>query len=221
MIRHLIFDLDGTLVDSCATCVAILSGMLAERDTDHTIDPLEARPWMSLGGRQMVEALLGPACGDPAAELDEFRTRYNGVTTSRSALFPRVAESLILLRDAGFTLSICSNKPQGLCEKVLADTGIGGLFQTVVGSRPGVRVKPDPDLLYITLQELGARPEECLFIGDSELDHRVSAGAGIPFNFMTYGYAEEGWQPNDAAAFDCFAIMSQSILESVALAGVK
>lgn len=221
MIRHLIFDLDGTLVDSCTTCVEILSGMLAERDTDHVIDPVKARPWMSLGGLQMVEALLGPACGDPAVELKEFRSRYSGVTTSETALFPGVAESLRVLRDAGFTLSICSNKPQGLCDKVLLDTGLGEVFRVVVGSRPGLRVKPAPDLLDATLQGLGAQPEECLFIGDSELDHRVSSNAGIPFKFMTYGYAEEGWLPDDAAAFDCFAMMSRSILESVAPAGVR
>jgi phosphoglycolate phosphatase len=218
MIRQLIFDLDGTLVDSCSICVKILSEMLTERGSDHCIDPLTARPWMSIGGANMVSALLGPACGDPDRDIDEFRARYQLVVTPEATLFDGVKDGLTQLRAAGFTLSICSNKPQNLCDKVLADTGIAPLFDAVVGLRPELRRKPAPDMLQATLKALHAAPAECLYIGDSEIDHQVATEAGLPFVFMSYGYAEPKFTHEQEDSFDCFHTMSQAVLSRIARA---
>jgi len=211
MPRHLIFDLDGTLVDSCAICVEILSAMLAERGSTHTIDPQAARPWMSVGGAQMVAALLGPACGDPDAEIAEFRRRYAIMQTRADSLFTGVADGLARLHGAGHRLSICSNKPQNLVENVLRDTALAPLFTSVVGSRAGVPTKPAPDLLALVLAQTGATPDQCLFIGDSEIDHQIADAAGIPFLFVTYGYAHADYvAPEDS--FDHFAALTSAIL---------
>lgn len=212
MIRQLIFDLDGTLVDSCSICVQILGAMLEERGSEHGIDPITARPWMSVGGPAMVSALLGPACQDPQRDIEEFRARYRETTTPPEALFAGVAEGLAHFQDAGFTLSICSNKPQDLCDQVLEHTGISGLFDTVVGLRPGLRAKPELDLLSETLDALRCVPGECLFIGDSEIDHEVADKAGIPFIFMSYGYAVPEYRNPDGVSFDCFRTMSRSVV---------
>lgn len=212
MTRHLIFDLDGTLVDSAAICCDILSGMLRDRNSDQVIDVPHARQYMSHGGEQMVAALLGPACGDPAAELTEFRARYSRTPTPPSALFPEVSAGLHALHDAGFRLSICSNKPQHLCNQVLADTGLARLFGQVVGGQEGLRAKPEPDLLDEVLRRSRAVPADCLFIGDSELDHQAARARQIPFLFVTYGYAARNWLPDDSAAFDCFGELAGDIL---------
>jgi phosphoglycolate phosphatase len=211
VIRQLIFDLDGTLVDSCSTCVQILSGMLEDRGSDHRIDATSARPWMSVGGGQMVAALLGPACEDPHQDIAEFRARYRETMTPPDALFPGVVEGLSQLYDDGFALSICSNKPQELCDQVLRDTGIRDLFQVVVGLRPGLRAKPEVDLLHEVLTVQRCSPGECLFIGDSEIDHQVAERVGIPFVFMSYGYAVPVYEPEEKASFDCFRTMAQDI----------
>lgn len=212
VIRHVIFDLDGTLVDSCAVCVDILSDILAERGSARTIDPVGARSYMSRGGLDMVTALLAEATRDPQADLADFRARYQVRRTSIDTLFPGVTEGIRRLHAAGVTLSICSNKPQGLCEKVLEDTGLADYFTVVIGGRPELRAKPAPDLLDAVLDRLGCTVEECLFVGDSELDHAVAVAAGMPFHFMTYGYAESGWVPQHGASFDCFATMTGTIL---------
>lgn len=213
MIRHVIFDLDGTLVDSCGLCVGILTAMLRDRGSDHTIDVNFARPFMSHGGERMIAALLGPACGNAAAELADFRTRYEVTTTPVQALFAGVGESLASLRDAGVRMAICSNKPQNLCEQVLEDTGLTHFFDVVVGRRPGLQPKPAMDLLEVTLDELGANPEGCLFVGDSALDKAVADAASIPFIFLSYGYAEAGWVPYDSDQFDCFIKMTSAIVQ--------
>jgi phosphoglycolate phosphatase len=207
----LIFDLDGTLVDSCAICVEILSDMLAARGSAHSIDPIAARPWMSVGGAKMVAALLGPACGDPDAEIAEFRRLYALKQTRPDTLFAHVGTGLARLAQAGHALAICSNKPQNLVDNVLRDTGLAALFTSVVGQRPGLRSKPAPDMLDAVLTELGAAPDQCLFIGDSEIDHQVAQDAGMGFLFVTYGYAHADYiAPQDS--FDCFGALCDAVL---------
>jgi phosphoglycolate phosphatase len=200
----LVFDLDGTLVDSNAACVEILRAMLQARGSANTIDERSAAAYMSRGGREMVRALLADACTDPDADLGEFRERYASHTTSRETLFPGVARGLESLAVAGFTMAICSNKPQALCEKVLDDTGLAQWFRTVVGSRPALRPKPDPDLLDCVLSAHRLARGEGVFIGDSEIDHAVARSAGMAFHFLSWGYAEAGWTPPDATVHHSF-----------------
>jgi phosphoglycolate phosphatase len=205
MQRFLLFDLDGTLVDSNGVCVHILQGMLAERGSSRLIDPVASMQHMSKGGEHMVRALLAEDCGDAATDLAEFRARYAKHKTPRESLFEGVASGLERLHATGYTLAICSNKPIDLCKKVLQDTELAPFFSAVVGGRLGLRSKPAPDLLDAVLAQLAAPTRQCLFIGDSELDHAVAAAAKIPFCFMTYGYAQPGWSPHEnAQSFDCF-----------------
>ncbi len=210
MSKAIIFDLDGTLVDSCAICIMILEGMLQDRGASLSIDPDVARPLMSRGGEMMVATLLGDHCGNPAEELAEFRARYARIMTPDSSLFDGVFDGLAKLRGCGFTLAICSNKPQALCEKVLADTGLADHFSVVVGGVNTLKPKPAPDLLEKTLAGLGFAVSDCIFVGDSELDHAVAEQAGMPFHFMTYGYAEAGWEPTVGLVHDHF---DQLVLE--------
>lgn len=212
MKQAIIFDLDGTLVDSCGICIRILEDMMADRGIKRAIDPEYARPLMSRGGSPMVAALLGDACSDPAADLAEFRKRYNDVSTPVESLFDGVAEGLHKLSKRGFGLAICSNKPQQLCEKVLADTGIAEYFVAVVGGMDGLAPKPAPDLLDRTLGQLQLPADKCFYVGDSILDHEVAQRAGMPFYFLTYGYAEPGWRPADSAIYDHFTPLADELV---------
>lgn len=213
MRRHLIFDLDGTLVDSCAVCCDILGDMLVERGSAHRIDPASARVWMSTGGTEMVVALLGPACGDPEDEIAEFRRRYALKATPRETLFPHVAAGLAQMADAGYNLSICSNKPQNLVEKVLADTGLSPFFSSVVGRRDDLLPKPASEMLERVRAELAAPRNECLLIGDSEVDHQAAKAGGIPFMFVSYGYARADYTP-PATSFDCFGKLTEALIQT-------
>ncbi|MFT4026842.1 MAG: HAD-IA family hydrolase [Novosphingobium sp.] len=215
MIRYVIFDLDGTLVDSCGVCVSILSTMIAERGVGHDIDLVGARQHMSRGGRDMVAALLGPACVDPDADLADFRGRYAAHLTPADSLYPGVAECLAQLHAMGLELAICSNKPQALCEKVLQDTGLAPYFRVVVGGQSGLRPKPAPDLLAAVSDRLGCMPEQCVYVGDSDLDHDVAKAAGMAFYFVTYGYAEPCWAPEVGESFDCFPSLTTALAAQV------
>ncbi len=212
MIRYVIFDLDGTLVDSCGICISILSAMITDRGVDHAIDPVGARQYMSRGGRDMVSALLGPACVDPDVDLADFRARYSSHVTPVDSLYPGVAECLKQLHEMGLELAICSNKPQSLCDKVLADTGMAPYFRIVVGGQPGLLPKPAPDLLNAVSDQLGCAPHQCVYVGDSELDHDIARAAGMAFCFLTYGYAEPFWAPEVGDTFDCFPSLTTALV---------
>lgn len=212
MSECIVFDLDGTLVDSALVCVDILNGMLADRGSLRKIHPAHAKPYLSLGGPRMVEALLAEACGDPQVEIVEFRRRYADLPTPTASLFADVRDGLHTLAAAGYRLAICSNKPQHLCEKVLADLGLAALFEVVVGMREGYRPKPASDLLDLTLLNLRRPAEACIYVGDSEVDHELATTAGIPFRFVTYGYAEPGWTVEPLIRHDRFRDVVAAIL---------
>jgi|tagenome__1003787_1003787.scaffolds.fasta_scaffold20973816_4 phosphoglycolate phosphatase len=214
MTASIIFDLDGTLVDSSAVCAAILSDMLRDRGSARVITGSEAMPFLSKGGTAMVSGLLGAACLDATADIAEFRARYAQLTTPRDSLYHGVDEGLRKLFRAGLKLAICSNKPQNLCEKVLSDVGIAHLFTTVMGGGPGRPPKPHTFLLDRTLEQLGSTASNCMFVGDSELDFAIAASTSIPFLFVSYGYAEQGWNRPELVQFGSFLDLVDHILAS-------
>ena len=186
--RYLIFDLDGTLVDSAAICTLVLNRMLEAKGSPRRIASAETAMYISMGGREMCAALLGKDCGDPDQEIAEFRRIYADLPTPESSIYRHVMHGLTEAKAMGASLAICSNKPQNLCEKVVSELGMDALFDVVVGGQPALAPKPAPDLLDRCLELLGADPENCLFIGDSELDHRVADSRAIDFVHIEHGY---------------------------------
>jgi phosphoglycolate phosphatase len=199
-----VFDLDGTLVDSVLICTDIVNAMLVDRQSDHRVSSADTRAYVSLGGARMMSGLLGRSCGDPEVEIGEFRSRYAARPTPEASLFPGVRRGLAELRDQRIRLTICSAKPQNLCEKVLADLGLADLFSAVVGSRQGAPCKPDPAHLDEVLARVGGCRTRACFIGDSEVDFDLAQRAGVPFILMTYGYASDVSDLSDAHTADHF-----------------
>ena len=184
-----IFDLDGTLVDSATQCELIIQEMRSDRGVHQPIAAELARQYSGIAGPIMVPALLGEASADADADLNEFRARYAELRTPASSLYPGVAEGLERLLKTGVRLSICSAKPQNLCERVLADTGILDGFSVIYGGDRAEACKPDRRHLLETLKAAGGSAERALLIGDSETDRQLAKNAQVPFAFVTYGYA--------------------------------
>lgn len=200
----LIIDLDGTLVDSAPLIAGIINRMLTDRGVRRTVAASDARAFLTQGGSQLVTALLGDDLDNLDRDLADFRNRYAALETPADCLFPGVGEGLATLSDLGVQMAICSNKPQSLCDKIVADLALGQHFDAVVGSTDSLPLKPAPVLAQRALDLLGTETRECLYVGDSEVDRLTAANAGIGFLFVTYGYAEPG-QPIEALAhFDRF-----------------
>ena len=186
--RNVIFDLDGTLVDSAELTGLILDQMLAERGVTQLADRYLIRKMDAVGGAPMIAAVMGPNTNDAAADLEEFRNRHRVIAVPSSLPFHGVVEALEQLRDSGVRLAICSNKPQFLCEKILGELGLSDLFTAIIGSEAHRARKPDPAAAHLALASLAARPSETIFCGDSAIDMATAKAAGVDPCLVSWGY---------------------------------
>ncbi len=191
-LRNIVFDLDGTLVDSVRITCAIIDAMLADRGIVFTADAATARAMDAIGGEAMIAAVMGPHCRDPKQEIAEFRARHAVIATPPDLAFPGVADALEALAGAGIALAICSNKPQLLCEKILHDLGLARHFAAIVGARPHLPRKPDPAGTALALSNISAAAGSCLFVGDSAVDVATAANAGLDLALVAWGYGING-----------------------------
>jgi len=199
-----VFDLDGTLVDSAGAIAGVINDMRAE----HGLARLrldEVRPYVTSGGAAMAEALLGGAWGDTATALAAFRLRYGAVPTPNDSVYPGAPEALAALREAGFGLAVFSNKTQGLCEKVLGDLGLAPFFDAIIGTGPETPHKPDPTGYFKALRRAGGVADRSCLVGDSEADQATARGASVPFIFAAWGYGELSADARPALRAETFA----------------
>jgi phosphoglycolate phosphatase len=204
-VRNIVFDLDGTLVDSAPVFVEILNAMLEERGSRRRVSTSDIRPLASLGGPALVSGVLAQECGDLRHEVDDFRARYRLYPTPVDSPYEGVADGLRQLTAHGFRLAICSNKPQHLCEKVITDLGLDPYFTVIVGSSADRMAKPAPDLMELVMAQLGATVHDCLYVGDSEIDQALAKATGVRFAFVTYGYATEHFTLGQQEEFSRFS----------------
>lgn len=185
---NIIFDLDGTLIDSATITGQIIDGMLTDRGVAEQADRDLIKKMDAIGGEAMIAAVMGSNTVDPAADLADFRRRHRDIKVGLDVLFPQVAETIEKLADQGIGLAICSNKPQVLCEKILADVGLAHHFASIVGSAPERPRKPDPSGALLALGALCADTRSTLFCGDSVIDIETATAAGLSACLVAWGY---------------------------------
>lgn len=182
-VRVAVLDLDGTLVDSFAD----LSGSVnhALRAVGLPARPLpEIRGFVGEGARLLLERAVTPRVDLLEPALAAWWEHYDAHCTDRTVLFPGMDG---LLRGAGRVLAVHTNKPGRLARKILDHLGVGERFAAVLGGDEAPR-KPDPRGTLELVARLGGRPEDAVFVGDSLIDARTAAAAGIPFVAVTWGF---------------------------------
>jgi phosphoglycolate phosphatase len=205
----LVFDLDGTLIDSVPDLTDSLNEILRERGYAGTLSEAEVKPMVGDGVQMLVArafAARGGSAEEAAAAYPRYVQLYEANATRRTRPYPGVADTLGALRRQGYRSAVCTNKLQRATEVVLRDLGLAGLFDGVAGGdRYAVR-KPDPGHLLGLVAELGGVPACSLMIGDSENDAAVAHAAGVAVVMMGYGYARSDPATLGAAAvLDRFA----------------
>jgi phosphoglycolate phosphatase len=185
----LIFDLDGTLVDSLPDLQAALNAMLHGFGR-RALLAAEVREMIGDGSQTLVERALAATGQVASFEVahQQFRAFYQAAPTRLSRLYPDVRETLASLRASGAQLAVCTNKPQAATIAVLEGFEIGGYFEAVLGGDAVPFRKPDPRHLLAAIERLGATNREAVMIGDNENDYAAARAAGIPVILMQYGY---------------------------------
>lgn len=188
--RHtLVFDLDGTLVDSAADIAAAANETLAELDAA-PLDLARIKQMIGDGAPKLMERVLA-ASGltiTVAEIMPRFMVFYDRYATQQVTLYPGVAETLRQLKAADYRLGVCTNKPTTATHAVLAAGGIDELFETVIGGDALPQRKPQPEPLWAAIKQLSGTVETSVMIGDSAVDFACAQAAGVPALILPSGY---------------------------------
>lgn len=189
MYQTVIFDLDGTVLDTIADLTAAANDVCRENGW-REYSAAEIRAMVGHGMENFIKALSPADAQSPdrrAATLDRFRDFYRDCLTIRTRPYPGMADLVDRLHADGVKLAVCSNKDHAFCV-TLMDTFYPGKFSVVLGKRPGVPPKPDPASVREILRTLDAEPSRTLYAGDSATDVRTGHNAGLPVCAVTWGY---------------------------------
>ena len=219
----LIFDFDGTLIDSVPDLADATNTMLAQLNKPtHSLATI--KEWVGNGSRLLIErALVGKtevlegeltsADADHAEQL--FFDAYKNITNSKTVAYPDVDAGLRQLKETGFTLALVTNKPIRFVPKILENFGWTALFSEVLGGDSLPVKKPDPAPLLQVCKTLNFEPDQAYMIGDSINDISAGKSANIDTLALSYGYNYgkdiRDSQPNQA--FDNFATLLKYLLK--------
>ncbi len=187
----LVFDLDGTLIDSAPDIAAAVNKVLERRGWPTQSVELVER-FIGFGPRRllldMFVALGLPSDDDTVDEaVREYLDQYDREPAERTVFYPYVREDLSALRNAGMRLGICTNKPHDLSLKVLDILGIGSLFDVVVGADAAPVCKPHPSHLLAVAERMGLNGDAWAYVGDTPVDQATAQAAGVPFYAVSWG----------------------------------
>lgn len=192
-VEAVLFDLDGTLLDTIADLCEAANRMLADLSRpQRTLD--EIRSFVGKGIPNLVRRCLTEDQHAAEREIEDaiavFKRHYAEVNGSRTRVFPGVLEALERLRARGLRLAVVTNKAQDFTLPLLDRSGLSHYFDAVVSGDTLTVKKPDPAVLIHACELLGVAAGRSLMIGDSANDALAARAAGIPVLLVTYGYSE-------------------------------
>ena len=197
-VRVLIFDLDGTLIDSKLDLAHSVNAMLAHMGREaHVHETIFS--FIGDGAAMLVRRALGEGASDAkvTSGLDYFLSYYRAHMLDNTVAYPGVRESLAELarhstEGAAYAMAVLTNKPVVFSRAILDGLGLGQYFRFVYGGNSFERKKPDPMGVEVLLRDLQAAPHEAMMIGDSDVDIRTARNAGIFACGVSYGFGLEG-----------------------------
>ena len=190
----IVFDLDGTLIDTAPDLLDSLNHSLAAGGIP-VADESGFRGFVGHGGRVMIQrAYAARQKPLPADEHDRLYTlfldHYGENIPGRSQPYPGVIASLDRFADAGFVLAVCTNKTEGFSRRLLDALGLSGRFAAICGQDTFAFRKPDPRHLLETIRMADGDPARAVMVGDSQTDIDTAKAAGIPVVAVDFGYTD-------------------------------
>ncbi len=187
--RLFVFDLDGTLLDSRPTVAKILNHMRVNLGKPE-IQEFELTPWLSLGGKSLVSNALGidQSSDQIDKKIAEFRSNYFEIRHTNDHFYLGALDLVRSLVNAGEMVTLCTNKPRKLVEKILKETDFGKYFDKFCAGGDVNESKPHLSNLIKCKDDFAIEINQMILIGDSTVDQNLSANANIPFFFHQSGY---------------------------------
>ncbi|MGV6803089.1 MAG: phosphoglycolate phosphatase [Ruegeria sp.] len=218
MTAAIVFDLDGTLVDSLSDIAAAANKMLSEQG--HPLLPeTTIRGFVGNGLPKLVERVIKHSGlnADRHAELTQSTLRhYSNASSAQTRPYPGVVEALDRLKTADIHLGVCTNKPEVPARHILEALDLDRFFDVVIGGDTLNTRKPDPTHLSAAFDAMGGHQTR-IFVGDSEIDAETARRANVPFLLFTEGYRKSPVVAiPHTAHFDDFSDLPNLIQETVA-----
>ncbi len=218
----LLFDLDGTLVDSAPDLALALNRTLKDLNKAQYDEEI-IRRWIGTGAKVLVEHALSASLAtneklDPALVNDAltiFLQHYQHCLSDNTTLYDDVKEALFILKSAGFRLAIITNKIEAFTLPILKTLGIIELFEIIISGDTLADKKPNPAQLHFALEQLNVSAKQCVMIGDSKNDILAAHAANISSIGLTYGYnyGEDVKTYQPQWCFDSFAELLAALQE--------
>ncbi len=189
--RTVIFDLDGTLADTSRDLIAAANVCFRDLGLGDLLDPVADAGTALRGGRAMLTLGFARVAGFGADEIDRQYPRllaaYAADIDRHTVLYPGAVAAVGRLRDAGYGVGICTNKPEKLAQTLLERLGVRDAFGALVGADTLPVRKPDPAPLREAVRRLGGDIARSCLVGDTITDHSTARAAGVPSVLVTFG----------------------------------
>jgi phosphoglycolate phosphatase len=194
-LKALIFDLDGTLVDTAPDLLLATNHALSLIKRP-PISPAQLRSFVGHGAMDLIKRGIAATGGGVEEEelkrLHKAMLQFYGENISRdSTVFPGLIELLDQCKEKGIVMGVCTNKVEGLSNKLLSEIGLAGYFGAVVGGDSLPIMKPDPAPYIEVARRLGVDVSRTAMFGDSETDIRTAQNANVPVIAVSFGYTAQ------------------------------
>ena len=187
----IVFDLDGTLVDTAPDLTNALNDVLTRRG-HAPVELATIRACVGHGARVMIEEALRRTGGEGDIDrmLTEFLVHYEANIANESRPFPGAVAALEELSAQGATLAVCTNKREYLSRKLLEELDLARYFSGLAGRDTFAVSKPDPGHLTRLIALAGGTPSRAVMVGDSDIDIRTAKAASVPVILVSFGYTD-------------------------------
>jgi phosphoglycolate phosphatase len=187
-----IFDLDGTLVDSLSDIAEAVNRTLAGRGLP-AVPESAVRSWLGDGSTALIRTAFAHVGGniDIQPVMPEFMRHYQDCLLRDLRLYPGVIDTLEALKQKNVTLAICSNKPEQFIRPLLEALKIDACFSAILGGNSLAESKPSGLPLRYLAEKFAVPVSRCLMVGDSSADLHAAENAGMPAALVSYGYTRD------------------------------
>lgn len=211
--KHCIFDLDGTLLDTLADLhSAVNHALRMNAMPEHSID--EVRWMVGNGVRKLMQRAVPEGETNPLFEktFADFRSYYSEHSLDTTKPYEGILQLLAALKGRGVRMAVVSNKMDS-ATKPLVKSFFGDYIDVAIGEceSEGIKRKPAPDMVFKAIREMGVKAEDCVYIGDSDVDLQTAENAGLPCISVLWGFRDKDFL--SAFGADTFVEAPKDILD--------